>query len=120
MSNYIKGTDLIVTVDGTAIAAAKSCDIDISSETIEVSSPSQGTYKHYIAGRKTWTVTTNHLVLAVGNNAAMVGTTVTLVFGVEGSDTITGTAVVTKWKCTGTRGNLAQGSFQFQGTGAIG
>lgn len=24
MSNYIKGTDLIVTVDGTAIAAAKS------------------------------------------------------------------------------------------------
>ena len=116
----IHGRDLIVKVDGVAIAGARSCELNISGEVIETSSPTQGRWHTYIPGRKGWSVTANHLVTAVTSNAAKVGTVVTLTFGKrDSSEVMTGQAIVTGWRCTATLGNLSQGIFSFQGSGPL-
>ena len=63
----IHGRDLIVTANGMAIAAAKSCELQVSCDDIEISSPNSGQWREFIADRKEWAVTTNHLV--VNNHA---------------------------------------------------
>ena len=59
--NY-HGRNLIITANGKVIAGAKSCDISVKADTIEVSSASDGAWEHSIVGRKSWQVSTNHLV----------------------------------------------------------
>ena len=120
----IHGRNLIIKVNGTAIAGAKSCEINIDSEELETASPTQGTWREFIAGRKEWSVSCGHLLPATGtplkSSAAMVNTVVTLTVetGLTG-DTLTGQAIVKTWKASGAIGNLAQGSFAFRGTGAL-
>ena len=46
-----------------AIAAAKSCELQVSCDDIEISSPTSGQWREFIADRKEWAVTTNHLVV---------------------------------------------------------
>jgi len=59
----IQGKDLIVTANGSVIAAAKSCSLKVQSDTLEVSSPTQGKYRTFIPERMSWSVNTNHLLL---------------------------------------------------------
>lgn len=120
----IHGRNLIIRVDGTAIAGAKSCEINVDGEQIETASPSKGKWRTFLAGRKEWSVSCGFLIPASGtplkSEAAMVNTTVTLTVqsGLSG-DTLTGEAIVKAWKASGTIGNLSQGSFQFRGNGAL-
>lgn len=120
------GNDVIIYVGGTAFAAAKSCDIDVKADMIEVSSSDTGVYRKYIAGRKTWEVTVNCLVTeTLTENVLTVGTTVTLTMGVRvrnhpTADRLTGTAIVRECRVSGTRGNMATGSFKFQGISELG
>ena len=79
----IHGRNLIIKADGTAIAAARSCDVTITSESIEISTPLSGKYKEYIAGRLGWNVTTNQLVTNAVENLKMAGKIVTLTFYVK-------------------------------------
>ena len=58
----LQGRNLIIAVDGSTIAAAKSCSVDVQSDTIKVSSPTDGEWEHIIAGRKSWQVQTSHLM----------------------------------------------------------
>lgn len=74
----LHGKNLIIKAGGVAIAAAKSASIKVQAKTIETSSPSDGDWEHSIVGRKSWSVSTNHLVTSIARNVAMVGTTVTL------------------------------------------
>ena len=184
---------------GTAIAAAKSCDVNIQADLIKVSSPTDGGWEHSIAGRKSWSASCSHLVTQIADSAAMVGQTVTLTFqptsevvfsGTVSNPTITsggapnsgymvfdttrkeflwvyspapgvtlyfqdfdgkpalivgayyynrtsakcyqwsgtamnevsaltGSAIVKQWKGTFSQSNLAQGSYAFEGTGAL-
>lgn len=184
---------------GTAIAAAKSCDVNIQADLIKVSSPTDGGWEHSIAGRKSWSASCSHLVTQIADSAAMVGQTVTLTFqptsevvfsGTVSNPTITsgtapssgnmvfdttrkeflwtyspapgvtlyfqdfdgkpalvvgayyynrtankcyqwsgttmnevsaltGSAIVKQWKGTFSQSNLAQGSYSFEGTGAL-
>lgn len=60
----LHGSNLIVKAGGTAIAAAKSCVVDVQAEEIEVSSPLTGTWRTYIAGRKSWNINVSGLVQA--------------------------------------------------------
>ena len=60
----LHGRDLIVTANGVAIAAAKSCELQVSCDDIEISSPTSGQWREFIADRKEWAVTTNHLVVS--------------------------------------------------------
>ena len=121
---FLHGKNLIVMADGEAIAGARSCDINISGEEIEVASATQSRWKEFIAGREEWSVSCSHLIPASGtplkSSASMVNTFVTLRVesGLTG-DVLTGRALVKSWRATGTIGNLAQGTFSFRGTGAL-
>lgn len=61
----IKANDLIVMymVDGVwkAIAFATSCEIDVSADTIEISSPTTGRWKTYKKRKRTWRISTAYL-----------------------------------------------------------
>ena len=205
----LHGRNLIIKAGGVAIAAAKSCDINVQCEEIETASPSTGAWRTAIIGRKSWSVTTNQLVTSLVRPLSIVGTTVSLSMNVEGNygtpfhgfvdnvttsgtysgdmrymsgvywdktnkifvlmcdirgniayytswyatigpypaerytslsdgdtyyyddqvytyynsnlhvEKMTGTAHVVTWRTQGTVGNLAQGSFQFNGNGAL-
>ena len=59
----LHGRNLIIKAGGTAIAAAKSCTIEVQADEIETSSPLTGQWKTYIAGRKSWKVDVSGLVM---------------------------------------------------------
>lgn len=74
----IHGKDIIIKADGEAIAAAKSCELDISADIIKTASPTDGQWQHGIAGRKSWRASCSHLVTDILDPAQMVGVDVTL------------------------------------------
>ena len=120
----VHGKKLIITVGGSAIAGAKSCEINIQCDDIEVASATQGKWREFLSGRKDWSVTCGHLLPASGtplkSSAAMVGTKVVLSIQTDMTgDTLTGSAIVKSWRASGAVGNLATGAFSFRGTGAL-
>lgn len=130
----LQGKNLIVKADGSVIAAAKSCTLNIECEIIEVSSPTDGQWKHIIAGMKSWSVSTSHLLqmeqageLPLHGYLWRVGAEYTLRVELSGvvigqlvaSDYLTGSAICRSSQITATNGNLAQGSFKFQGNGPL-
>ena len=123
----IHGRNIILLAGGVAIAAAKSCDLYVSAKSIPIASPSDGQWDDSIPWRKSWKASCSHLVTQISDSVAMVGQTVTLLFQpVDDSGTalsnvsaLQGTAIVKSWKGTFTLFNLAQGSFSFEGTGAL-
>lgn len=117
----LKGNDLIIKLDGTAIAAARSCSLDVRTQSIPVSSPQDGDWQHYRAGVSSWVVRVNCLVTGIQGMVLRRRQTYTLRMVVRSlaSDFVQGTAICTAINITGTRGNMAQGSFEFVGSGAL-
>lgn len=112
----------------TAIAATRSNEISVSSEKIEISDPSQGSWRKFISGRKEWSLTVNFLVMNIGSGDASVqdlikvGNTYDVQFSTNDANRtggVAGSAILTQAKITATRGNLAQGSFTFEGISAL-
>ena len=107
-----------------AIAATKSDELMVDSETIEIASATEQDWKRCIAGRKSWNLNVSWLVTAVGDirKVLEVGTRVKLRIGgrtfAAGSG-LTGFAIVKTAKVTMTRGNLSNGSFAFVGDGSL-
>ena len=58
----LHGKNIIVSMDDTAIAAAKSCTINIAASTIPTASPISGSWESHIPARKSWSVKTSHLL----------------------------------------------------------
>lgn len=114
----IHGKNLMVLLNGTAVAASKTCTVNKKAGTIEISSPNSGSAREYVADRTTWDVTTGHLVEDFTAGLLSVGQTYTLTLS-DGTSQMSGTAICTEYKVTATKGNLAQGSFKFQGTGVL-
>ena len=81
----IHGNNLIVSVGGTAVAAAKSCELNVAADTIEVASPNIGDWRSFIVGRKTWNVSVGYLLtpLYVTYRPTLVGESVILTFTVR-------------------------------------
>lgn len=120
----LHGRDLRITTaaDGVLVALAQSCDISVDSEEIEVASPTNGEWRDYIAGRKSWAVTVGYLVTAgnVASDVLKIGTAVNI--KVNDGDTGTpliGTALVKTCRLSGAVRNLSKGSFQFRGKGPL-
>lgn len=124
------GNNIIIKLGGTAIAATKSNEITVESELLEISSPTIGQWRSYIAGRKEWSINTSFLVTSPSdvasrlyvNNALTVGQTYTLTICMNdntGTVYLTGSAILKTYKVTATRGNLMTGSFGFVGVGAL-
>jgi len=120
----INGNNIIVLMDGTAIAGTKSDELQVDCETIEIASATDQEWVHLIAGRKSWSLTVGWLVLANQDvrKVLLAGSVVTIKIkgrGESDSSGVTGSAILKTVKITATRGNLAQGSFAFVGNGPL-
>lgn len=116
------GNNILIYVGGSLVAGTRSDEIQTDCGLIEISSPSNGEWAAYIAGRKTWAISQSWLLPAAADLSRLlqVGTTVTIrIVGRGASAGLTGTAIVRTCKITNTLGNLANGSFAFQGTGPL-
>lgn len=129
--SILKGNDVIVTVGtgantqggGTVLALMKSCEIEEKCDTIEVVPTSNNLFRRFIPGRRTWEITSNHLVEQMNGSNGMlrVGVGVVIQFRNRNNvrDAMYGNAICTDCKIVATRGNLVTGSFRFQGTGPL-
>ena len=120
----VLGNNIIVFMNGQAIAGTKSDEIQVDSETIEIASATDQGWTHYLAGRKSWSLTVGWLVLANTDvrKVLLVGSSVTIKIkgrGESDSSGVSGSAILKTVKITATRGNLAQGSFAFVGNGPL-
>lgn len=123
----VNGNNIFISLDSSAapFAATKSNEIQTDCEKIEISSPTTGDWRQYIAGRKEWSFTVNWLV---GNNSGVdqllhVGDIYNIGIykrvGNTNTKVLQGSALLKTCKINATRGNIASGSFQFVGTSAL-
>lgn len=130
----LQGKNLIVKANGEVIAAAKSCTLNIDCEIIKVSSPTDGQWEHIIAGMKSWSVSTTHLLKMermidrpLHGYLDPIGQSFTLqlelnditIEGFPVTEILTGSAICRSSQITATKSNLMQGSFKFQGNGPL-
>ena len=121
----IHGRNLLIYQNGVAIAAAKSCTISMSIGDIEAASDTDGKAKTFLPTQKEWTVRCSTLVTSLIGHMADIGNTVRLSMVVcdweknPTPDRLTGEAIVTSASISASVGNLAQGNFQFRGTGEL-
>jgi len=117
----IHGRNLLVKMNDTLIAGSRSCSLTTQTDLLTVSSPNDGEYNHYIAGRKEWQVKCSFLVIddAYMTSPMMIGQSVILEFVDRNGNGLHGQAIVKQCEITSTIGNLAQGSFTFQGNGEL-
>lgn len=66
------GKNLIISANGSVLAASKSCSLDVNAQTIKRSSPDAGQWEHSRAGRKSWSLSTNHLMVNVMKNYPLI------------------------------------------------
>lgn len=116
----IHGRDIkILNSSSTAlIACAKSCTIRRHSDSIETASDSDNTSKHYVAGRKEWSIDLQYFVSTDGVTLEE-GTTYNIQVKIGTTSTWTGTVLCTDCEVTGTIGNLSQGSIKLLGNGPL-
>ena len=120
----IQGNNIIVLMNGQAIAGTKSDELSVDSETIEIASATDQAWTHYISGRKSWSLTVGWLVLANTDvrKVLLAGSVVTIKIKGRGdtdANGLQGSAIISKAKITAIRGNLATGSFAFVGNGPL-
>lgn len=77
----LHGEDIIITDNSgnTYVYAAKSCTVKVQADTIEVCSPTDGAWRTFIAGRKSWAVEVHHLVTTVAGLLPTVGDTANII-----------------------------------------
>ena len=128
----LNGNNIIIysNITGTtkAIAATKSNSITVDCETIPIASPDTGDWEAKIAGRKSWSISTSFLVgYYSDDNSAYrlldVGKTIIISIryrsATENIEMLRGTAIVKQCRIDAIKGNLATGSFVFEGNGAL-
>ena len=115
----IHGKDIkILGGGGALIAAAKSCTIHRHADSIEVASASDATSKHYIAGRKEWSIDLAYFV-STGGVSLQEGQTYSISVVVGSAATWTGSVICTDCDITGSMGNLSQGTIKLLGNGPL-
>ena len=101
----LQGRNLIIAINGSTIAAAKSCSVDVQADTIKVSSPTDGAWEHIIAGRKSWQVQTSHLMPNAAQRYPVIEAS-TLAWNEDGTRAIV-TAAGRQFAVTATKGITA-------------
>lgn len=116
----IHGKDIkILNSGGTAlIACAKSCSIRRHADAIETASASDHTSKHYIGGRKEWSIDLQHFVSTDGVSLDE-GTMYNIQVAIGSGVTWAGSALCTECRIDATMGNLSQGSIKLLGSGPL-
>lgn len=121
----LHGRNILVHSGSTAIAAARSCKVNISTDRLERRSLTSGRYRLYAPGRYTWSVSVDQLVTSVADRFDDFGEKVRLniyvrnEYGVLSTARLTGYAYIERSELAATRGDMARGSVVFRGTGNI-
>ena len=122
----VNGNNILIyaTYNGTtqAVAAARSLSVQVGAEMIEIASPDSGDWRAYLAGRKNWAINVGWLVSAISDidKLLLAAQQVTIrIVGRGQTYGLTGTALVQTARVDSNVGNLANGSFAFQGTGPL-
>lgn len=121
----MNGNNILIFMGESPIAATKSHEIQTECEAIEISATQSNGWRERIAGRRSWSVNANYLVMAEADLSKLlqIGNSYTLTIQARNHDTgdtnVSGTAILTQCKQTYTRGNLCVGSFQFVGNGPL-
>ena len=122
----VNGNNILIyaTYNGTtqAVAATRSLSVQVGAEMIEIASPDSGEWRAYIAGRKNWAINVGWLVSAISDidKLLLAAQQVTIrIVGRGQTYGLTGTALVQTARVDSNVGNLANGSFAFQGTGPL-
>ena len=120
----VLGNNVIVYMNGTAIAGTKSDELQVDCNTIPVASATDQDWEHAITGRKKWSLSVGWLVLANADvrKVLLAGSSVTIKIkgrGAADSSGVTGSAILKTCKISAVRGNLATGSFAFVGNGPL-
>jgi predicted secreted protein len=125
----LNGTNLIVSLAGTAIAMSKECDLDITNAARDITTKSSAGWKESAAdGMRAWKVTGKGLADfgASGNFTTLFffffsRATVTLQFGASGTGNkyYTGSAILKSLKGSGPLEETAPFDFEFEGTAAL-
>lgn len=120
------GNNIVVTWnDGNSqqvIAGTKANELQCDSEMLEVCSATDEEWKHFLKGRKTWSVNVSFLLLANGIDikaVLKVDRTYTLYIRKRSGGGVYGSAILKSFKASAPINGLANGSFVFQGTGAL-
>ena len=118
---HLQGNNLIIYVDGVAVAAAKSCTVTMAVGSIDTAGSRRT--KASMPTVKDWSVKTSVLVTSLNGHFALNGKVRLSVAVVDGgeptTDRMTGEAIVTNANVSAAVGNLVQGSFSFKGSGAL-
>ena len=118
----INGNNILIYINGAAVAGTKSNEVQSNRELIEIASPTSGEWREFITGRKDWGFTVSWLVSSHSDIQQLLlsaGVVTVRIVGRGQSLGLTGRAIVQSCKMTFTRGNLAQGSLQLKGSGPL-
>ena len=117
------GTRFLLSMDGVAVAAVVSHDVETASGCIEKAGATQGKYREYIPGRKQFTIKAEWLMVP---SAVMLGLLQTgQTFAVSSYDrqnerrNVHGVARLESCSIKMTRGELVHGQFVLRGSGDL-
>ena len=107
-----------------AVGATKSDSLKVDGEDIEISSATDADWKHFIAGRMSWSLTIGFLVTQVADvrKVLTVNTRVKIRIGgrsFAAASGLEGYAIIKSCDMSLTRNALAQGSMQLLGDGPL-
>ena len=127
-SGKINGTDLLVYVNGTAIACALSSSIDMSTDTFETTCKDSAGWREIMPSKRSWSISGDGLTqfdVAYGFNDLVDlwrnRTLVTLTFKTSNIDdkVFTGSAYITSLSETAPMEDVTSYSFTFEGTDVL-
>lgn len=122
------GNNIIVQVqrgnNWVAVAAARTDEIQVDGEQIEIASTTQAKWREFIAGRCTWSVQTSYLVTAVANIRELLKVNTSVRLRIGGStmatgDYLVGNAIIKTQKLSAPIEGLANGTIVFLGNGPL-
>ena len=121
----IHGEDLILAINGTALAASKSCSLSKKQSFIDVSNPTDGRWEACVPKTLSWSMSSDCLLATMDayktlDAAWKAGTALTIrFFNTEYDENETGTAYIDNLDLQCAKGNLAKMSISLKGSGPI-
>lgn len=121
----IHGENLILAINGTPLAASKSCSLSKSSSFIEVAPPTAGDWEAFVPSKKGWSMSSDCLLGTMDayktlDAAWKAGTALTIrFFNTEYDENETGTAYIDSLNLDASKGSLAKMSVSLKGSGEL-
>lgn len=121
----IHGENLILAINGTPLAASKSCNLSKSSSFIEVAPPTAGDWEAFVPSKKGWSISSDCLLATMDayktlDAAWKAGTALTIrFFNTEYGENETGTAYIDSLNLDASKGSLAKMSVSLKGSGEL-